>query len=68
MKIIETYRNNNSSAKLKTNGLFYFVKVKVRGFVDLYFDEKYDDLDLALDRYYTYKKWIDEREKENDRN
>lgn len=62
MKIIKTYRNNNSSVKLKTNGVYYFVKAIVRGFVDFYFDEKYDDLDLALDRYYTYKEWIDERE------
>lgn len=68
MKTIETYRTKTSRLKLKTDGVYYFVEVKVIGFVDIYFDEKYDSLELALDRYYTHKKWIDEREKENGNN
>ena len=68
MKIIETYRNNNSSVKLKTNGSFYFVRVKLGDLNNLFINEKYDSEDLALDRYYTYKEWIDEKENRNDSN
>ena len=68
MKIIETYRTGKNSVKLKTDGSFYFVRVKLGDLGNLFINEKYDDLDLALDRYYTFKEWIDEREKNNDSN
>lgn len=68
MKIIETYRTGKNSVKLKTNGSFYFVRVKLGDLGNLFINEKYDDLDLALDRYYTYKEWIDEKEIKNDCN
>lgn len=68
MKIIETYRNGKNSVKLKTDGSFYFVRIKLGDLGNLFINEKYDDLDLALDRYYTFKEWIDEKENKNDNN
>lgn len=65
MKIIETYRTGKNSVKLKTDGSFYFVRIKLGDLGNLFINEKYDDLDLALDRYYTFKEWIDEKEKKN---
>lgn len=68
MKIIETYRTGKNSVKLKTDGSFYFVRIKLGDLGNLFINEKYDDLDLALDRYYTFKEWIDEKENKNDNN
>lgn len=68
MKIIETYRTGKNSVKLKTDGSFYFVRIKLGELGNLFINEKYDDLDLALDRYYTFKEWIDEKENKNDNN
>ena len=53
MKIIETYRTGKNSVKLKTDGSFYFVRVKLGDLGNLFINEKYDSEDLALDRYYT---------------
>ena len=58
MKIIETYRTGKNSVKLKTDGSFYFVRVKLGDLGNVFINEKYDSEDHALDRLEELEKKI----------